>query len=138
MLTVPNKKIKSGSFSRKDLYTLIKEHNLQQACINLYGKNYTNCSSAELLYLIEPACDLEETKENPIENFTIEEPHKCTCSNYEKAFIALVDCLHDNYYIDDVHSNRIKNMLYNNSTENEVYSPYSDEDLQEILDSVAL
>ena len=53
MLTTPNKKIKSGVDTRAALYEAVKERNLQQACINKYGRNYTQCKSAELLALVE-------------------------------------------------------------------------------------
>lgn len=52
MLTVPNKKIRSGAMDRKELYALIKEYNLQKACLEEYKKDYTKCKSEDLLKLI--------------------------------------------------------------------------------------
>lgn len=53
MLTIPNKKIRSGAMNRKEIYALIKEHNLQKACLEKYKKDYTRCKSEDLLKLIE-------------------------------------------------------------------------------------
>ena len=39
MLTNPNKKIKSGAMNRKEIYALIKKHNLQKACLENYKKD---------------------------------------------------------------------------------------------------
>lgn len=53
MLTVPNKKIRSGAMNRKEIYALIKEYNLQKVCLEEYKKDYTRCKSEDLLKLIE-------------------------------------------------------------------------------------
>lgn len=53
MLTTPEKKIKSGTMSRKEAYTAIKENNLQDKCEDIYGKNFTRCKTQELIELIE-------------------------------------------------------------------------------------
>lgn len=55
MLTTPEKKITSGAapkLSRQDLYASIKELDLEQACIDKYGKNFTKCKNTELASLI--------------------------------------------------------------------------------------
>lgn len=57
MLTATNKKIKSGAdfsqVSRADVYAEIKKRNLQECCKSTYGKNYTQCSTVDLIKLIE-------------------------------------------------------------------------------------
>lgn len=53
MLTNTNKKIKSGMMSRREAFTAIKKHNLQSACIEEFGRNYTQCPTASLILLIE-------------------------------------------------------------------------------------
>lgn len=56
MLTNTNKKIKSGAMSRAEVYIAIKENNLQDLCKLTYGKNYTQCSTADLISLLEKHC----------------------------------------------------------------------------------
>lgn len=52
MLTAPEKKIKSGAMSRFEAYAKIKELDLQLECKMVYGKNFTQCSTADLEALI--------------------------------------------------------------------------------------
>ena len=53
MLTTPEKKIKSGTMSRKEAYAAIKDNNLQDKCEDIYGKNFTRCKTQDLIELIE-------------------------------------------------------------------------------------
>lgn len=59
MLTAPEKKIKSGTMTRAEAYAEIKKRNLQSDCMNLYGKNFTQCSTADLISLIEKVSVME-------------------------------------------------------------------------------
>ena len=58
MLTQPAKKIASGALSRKECYKFIKDNNLSEEVKKNYYKNYTNCSTDELIQFIGtiPAC----------------------------------------------------------------------------------
>lgn len=53
MLTAPEKKIKSGAMSRVEAYTEIKKRGLQGTCVDKFGKNFTQCTTADLISLIE-------------------------------------------------------------------------------------
>lgn len=53
MLTTPEKKIKSGAMSRVEAYAEIKKRGLQGACVDKFGKNFTQCTTADLISLIE-------------------------------------------------------------------------------------
>lgn len=53
MLTTPEKKVKSGAMSRAEVYAEIKKRGLQSACVDKFGKNFTQCSTADLISLIE-------------------------------------------------------------------------------------
>ena len=53
MLTNTNKKIKSGTMSRLEVYNEIKKLGLQDACIKKFGKNFTMCKTADLIALIQ-------------------------------------------------------------------------------------
>lgn len=53
MLTAPEKKVKSGAMSRIEAYAEIKKRGLQGACVDKFGKNFTQCTTADLISLIE-------------------------------------------------------------------------------------
>lgn len=54
MLTNTNKKIRSGAdtMSRSEAYDAIKKNNLQAECLKMFGKNFTMCKTADLIYLV--------------------------------------------------------------------------------------
>lgn len=52
MLTVKDKKITSGAMTRAEAYAAIKNNQLQSACVATYGKNFTQCSTEDLVSLI--------------------------------------------------------------------------------------
>jgi hypothetical protein len=53
MLTNVNKKIDSGSLTRQEVYSKIKEYRLEKEVKNLYGKNFTQVSTSDLVKLID-------------------------------------------------------------------------------------
>ena len=53
MLTAPEKKVKSGAMTRAEAYAEIKKRGLQGACVDKFGKSFTQCSTADLISLIE-------------------------------------------------------------------------------------
>lgn len=106
MLTAPEKKVKSGAMSRTEAYADIKNLGLQGECVKKFGKNFTQCSTADLIALIEKAGDkpvaaapeAEEPVEAPVaepENVSTEAPAQsadgCNCA---KALTALVEGLY--------------------------------------------
>ena len=52
LLTQPEKKVKSGAMSRAEAYAKIKAMNLGYACKVRFGKNFTQCSTNDLIELI--------------------------------------------------------------------------------------
>ena len=52
MLTNTNKKIKSGNMSRAEAYAAIKANNLQDAVKSKFGKNFTQCSTEDLIGML--------------------------------------------------------------------------------------
>lgn len=52
-LLMQKKKIESGG--RKELYQQIAALKLKEACVKVYGKNFTNCSTAQLEELVNEA-----------------------------------------------------------------------------------
>lgn len=53
MLTNTNKKIRSGAMTRTEAYNTIKAQGLQGACVAAYGRNFTRCSTNDLILLIQ-------------------------------------------------------------------------------------
>lgn len=115
MLTAPEKKVKSGAMSRAEAYAEIKKRGLQGACVDKFGKNFTQCSTAALISLIEK----NSTKaapapkaEKPVEVAAPTAPAKaeeapvapetpatgCNCS---KALAILTEALYENDTIEE-------------------------------------
>jgi hypothetical protein len=115
MLTAPEKKVKSGAMSRAEAYAEIKKRGLQGACVDKFGKNFTQCSTADLISLIEK----NSTKaapapkaEKPVEVAAPTAPAKaeeapvapetpatgCNCS---KALAILTEALYENDTIEE-------------------------------------
>lgn len=106
MLTAPEKKVKSGAMSRAEAYNEVKRLGLQDKCKQVYGKNFTQCGTADLIALIEKAGNkpvaaapkAEEPVEAPVaesENVSTEAPAQSTGDcNCAKALTALVEDLY--------------------------------------------
>ena len=130
MLTNTNKKIKSGmNYNRKHVYELIKKHNLKDKIQENLGLPYTNCSTdalnAELQKLMNTST-VVSPKSDSSTNF-------CKAPNTDKYFIALrtlVDILVETDTLSNYDRERI---LYPESVNK---SPYSDEEISEMLDDL--
>ena len=102
MLTAPEKKVKSGAMSRAEAYNEVKRLGLQDKCKQVYGKNFTQCGTADLIALIEkagnkPVAAAPEAEEPVAEpkHVSTEAPAQsaggCNCA---KALTALVEDLY--------------------------------------------
>ena len=121
MLTTPNKKIRSGadlSEARAALYDAVEELGLKDACVAVYGKNFTQCKNSELMALVEEAQNRNS------------EPH----SLVEEALRKLVDVLEEDdiLYCDD--ADEIRAILDGTNATAQPASPYSDEDIDKLFD----
>ena len=122
MLTVPNKKIRSGANlpeARVALYDTIEELGLKDACIAAYGKNFTQCKNSELMALIEEA-QAGAVKGNSL----------------EVAFRKLLDVLVGYDALDADDANEIRAILDGNAAPAAPKSPYSDEDINAMFDGI--
>lgn len=120
MLTVPNKKIRSGanlSEAREALYAAVEELGLKDACISVYGKNFTQCKNSELMSLIEEAQAATAQQAAPV---------------VEMALRKLIDVLQEDdvLYIED--ADEIRAILDGNVAP-KAKSPYSDKDIDEMF-----
>jgi len=115
MLTAPEKKVKSGAMSRAEAYTEIKSRGLQQACVDKFGKNFTQCSTADLIALIEKSGNKAKAKAEPakveeapaapakkedVKAPSVEAPASSGC-NCAKALAILVEVLYEDDTIND-------------------------------------
>ena len=106
MLTAPEKKVRSGAMSRAEAYAEIKKRYLQSLCVEKFGKNFTQCSTADLISLFEkgstkavPAPKSEKSVEAaaPV---TSDTPSHTGC-NCSKAIAMLTEALYSNDTIEE-------------------------------------
>ena len=106
MLTAPEKKVRSGAMSRAEAYAEIKKRHLQSLCVEKFGKNFTQCSTADLISLFEkgstkavPAPKAEKSVEAaaPV---TSDTPSHTGC-NCSKAIAMLTEALYSNDTIEE-------------------------------------
>lgn len=114
MLTAPEKKVKSGAMSRAEVYAEIKKRGLQGACVDKFGKNFTQCSTADLISLIEknstkaaPAPKAEKPVEAApaapakAEEAPVAPETPATGCNCSKALAILTEALYENDTIEE-------------------------------------
>lgn len=122
MLTNPNKKIRSGANldnTRAALYDTIEELGLKNLCIEVYGKNFTQCKNSELMSLIEDA----QTK------------HNCECNcdfDVAEAFKRLIEVLVEGEFITDTDVDHI----FGTSDVKSAPSPYSDDEINKMFNFI--
>lgn len=93
MLTAPEKKVRSGAMSRAEAYAEIKKRHLQSVCVKKFGKNFTQCSTADLISLFEKG----STNAAPV---TSDTPSHTGC-NCSKAIAMLTEALYSNDTIEE-------------------------------------
>lgn len=125
MLTTPEKKVKSGAMSRAEAYAEIKRLGLQDVCKYRYGKNFTQCSTDNLIAVINEAHKNEahETAatiatptsavEEPVVMPDTEVPASCGCGcdGVKRALQALADALYNNDVIEQETYNGVSALL---------------------------
>ena len=106
MLTAPEKKVRSGAMSRAEAYAEIKKRGLQSACVDKFGKNFTQCSTADLISLFEKGSTKAvpaPKAEKPVEAAapaTSDTPSHTGC-NCSKAIAMLTEALYSNDTIEE-------------------------------------
>jgi hypothetical protein len=107
MLTNTNKKIRSGAMSRAEAYSKIKSMGLGELCKEKYGKNFTQCSTNDLIALIEANEIHQQAHECPRAKMFNEVVKETSKGNLEGAFEALVSELYDNDCLGEEQYSRI-------------------------------
>lgn len=133
MLTNTEKKIRSGAaaMTRAEAYNAIKKNNLQAECQKMFGKNFTMCKTADLIFLVKkkssapaPKKETPKTKkEKPITMVVApatpatpsnDEPHKCgSCVDAQAraAISRLVDVLYSEGTIESEDKDEILDLI---------------------------
>ena len=112
MLTVPDKKVASGASKRKEVFDKITELGLQNECKKRIGTDYTHCTTADLLSLIEGAKGVNKKKKVTPVCFSEEaDAVPQTEDSLPKAFNLLVEALYDNGVINSDTTAQIKSAL---------------------------
>lgn len=163
MLTNTEKKIKSGAtMTRQQAYSTIKSQGLQDACVKMFGRNFTQCSTENLIVLIEkkgkgsvketpkPQVKKESKKEPEIAVVVApaapsnEEPHNCKgCVDTQAraAITELVKILCDTDVIDeddkdsvlDILDGGVASPVVSAPQKKENESPYSDDEINQMF-----
>ena len=149
MLTNTNKKIKSGNMSRAEVYAAIKANNLQDAVKSKFGKNFTQCSTEDLIGMLaksvgtKPAAKAKEAaklaakKETKAET-KAEKPVEVVDKVARKAISELVDALYSNDSLDSEDADNIRYILgnagYKEDEDSKDASSYSEDDIDNMFD----
>lgn len=165
MLTNTNKKIRSGAggtMKRKEVYDKITELGLQDECKRKFGRNFTQCTTADLISLVEkagkkaapasapkaekpvPTPVKEEKKEEvPVsaDTPTPETPAEFVDTKARAALSRLLTILTDNGTLEDDGAEEIEDVLGGKIevAASEDYkpssaSPYSDDEIDRMFD----
>ena len=124
-ITTAQKKINSG-MTRAEVYQAIKEKNLAETVKNMYGKNFTQCSTADLLTVIAASGNKEAAK--PISEPVIDS----NAELIEKSIAKLQELLNSGSNLSDAEVFALNSFVDGNPKE-ALVSPYSEEELESMF-----
>lgn len=141
MLTSSQKNIKSGAMSRKEIYEEIKRRGLQEECKDRFGKNFTQCSTDDLLTLCDAGSPNGKTEQdkNPVpENVPTVTPApvntqavvNCGC---RKAIERLLDILYGNDCIEGYDRDAVMEAFEDSSNEGKSSDKMSRSDIDDMF-----
>lgn len=124
-ITTAQKKINSG-MTRAEVYQAIKERNLAETVKNMYGKNFTQCSTADLLTVIAASSNKEVAKpaSKPVVDSNTE--------LIEKSIAKLQELLNSGSNLSDAEVFALNSFIDGN-LKNALVSPYSEEELESMF-----
>ena len=139
MLTNTNKKIKSGNMSRAEAYAAIKANNLQDAVKSKFGKNFTQCSTEDLIGMLAKSVETKPAAKKETKAETkAEKPVAVVDKVARKAISELVDALYSNDSLDSEDADNIRYILgnadYKEDEDSKDASSYSDDDIDNMFD----
>ena len=140
MLTNTNKKIRSGTMSRMEVYAEIKRRGLQDACLKKFGKNFTMCKTADLIALVQSNGASKPTPVAPASN-----GGECVDTVARAAISKLVEILEDNGTIEYYEKDEVLDILGGavEVAPSEEYkpksaSPYSDDEINDMFEGMSI
>lgn len=124
-ITTAQKKINSG-MTRAEVYQAIKEKNLAETVKNMYGKNFTQCSTADLLAVIANFSSKKAAKpiSEPVVNSNAE--------LIEKSIAKLQELLNSGSNLSDAEIFALNSFIDGN-LKDALVSPYSEEELESMF-----
>lgn len=140
MLTTVNKKIESGAMTRSELLYQIKIKGLQQAVKDAFGKNFTNCTTEQLLSVLTKK--EQEDKVSKDEDGTTEpgKENPVTEATLHSGFNTLVGILQTKGVLHKEDVEEIMQVTYGKVPDNleslELKSGYSDTDIEEMFEGM--
>lgn len=140
LLSAPEKKIKSGLVSRKEVFEEIKRQSLQGKVIEKFGRNMTQVSTSDLLKLLDKDTVMEEKKVSPIpgkENVKdADETSKTYNGDIKRALRALVNVLEEWGHISGIEALGILALLEGKEWE-QPNNAMSNREINEMFDFVS-
>lgn len=139
MLTNTAKKIRSGAveMTRPQVYAAIKTNNLQDAVKKTFGKNFTQCSTEDLISIVNKNVKKQTLKTEAKAKEAPAAPAPC---RVEDALRKLVDILCDTDTLDSYEVEEVLNILNGNGSskcvaDNSVKEemPYSDTEIDDMF-----
>ena len=124
-ITTAQKKINSG-MTRAEVYQAIKERNLAETVKNMYGKNFTQCSTVDLLTVIAASGNKEVAKpaSKPVVDSNTE--------LIEKSIAKLQELLNSGSNLSDAEVFAL-NSFIDGTLKEALVSPYSEEELESMF-----
>lgn len=124
-ITTAQKKINSG-MTRAEVYQTIKERNLAETVKNMYGKNFTQCSTADLLAVIEASGSYKVAASSD------ESVAHSNTELIEKSIAKLQELLNSGSNLSDAEVFALNSFIDGN-LKDALVSPYSSEELESMF-----
>lgn len=135
-LTTPNKNIKSGAMSRAEAYAEIKRLGLQSACIDKFGRNFTQCPTTGLVQLIAEAvapAKKATKKTTKVKVEVVETPSpSCDCQHIIDATLAYAKALTEAGYLTEEQYKGFESIANGEEAPKVTYSGYTNSDIDEM------
>lgn len=134
-LTTPNKNIKSGAMTRAEAYAEIKRLGLQADCIAKFGRNFTQCSTDNLIKLIASTTAPKKVtkKTTKVEVEVVETPApSCNCQGIVDATLAYAKELTEAGFLTEEHYNGFVAIANGEEAPKVTHGGYTDNDIDKM------
>lgn len=134
-LTTPNKNIKSGAMSRAEAYAEIKRLGLQSACVEKFGRNFTQCPTNGLIQLVAEATAPKKVtkKTTKVVEEVVETPAaSCNCQGIVDATLAYAKELTEAGFLAEEHYKGFVAIANGEEAPKVTHSGYTDSDIDKM------